>query len=375
MDLPRARPRRGLLAGAGRRPALRRARLASACSTSPCGSRPTPSARCTSTTGCAPRRDADEAHCAALCARLGVALDVERPRRPEAPATCRPGRATCATARAPRCRRRGARSPPATRPTDQAETILYRLASSPGRRALLGMAARDGPARAAAARRHARGDRGALPRARPGVARGRDERGDAYARGRVRAGSCRRCEAVHPAARAQRRAHGRAAARRGRGARRGRRRRRSPAATDDRRSTHLRRAAAARSRGSCVRRLAEDAVGRLVPGASARPLDEILALADDGDARPRRRGARRCVDRRVAAAALDAPRRPAASDARGHGDRTRPPRRTAGGRSSCRPDPTGSPRRRVAPRSPRRRRPPPRAARTGASLGEHSART
>ena len=29
--------------------------------------------------------DADEEHCAALCARLGVALELERPRRPEGP--------------------------------------------------------------------------------------------------------------------------------------------------------------------------------------------------------------------------------------------------------------------------------------------------
>ena len=40
--------------------------------------------------------------------------------------------------------------------SDQVETVLYRLAASPGRRALLGMAARDGRARAPAARRHAR---------------------------------------------------------------------------------------------------------------------------------------------------------------------------------------------------------------------------
>src|SRR5919106_6592974 len=29
--------------------------------------------------------DADEEHCAALCERLGVALEIERPRRPEGP--------------------------------------------------------------------------------------------------------------------------------------------------------------------------------------------------------------------------------------------------------------------------------------------------
>ena len=49
--------------------------------------------------------------------------------------------------------------------TDQVETILYRLASSPSRRALLGMrAARRAAADPAAARVHARADRRALPR-------------------------------------------------------------------------------------------------------------------------------------------------------------------------------------------------------------------
>src|SRR4051794_33054333 len=90
--------------------------------------------------------DADERHCAELCESLGVGLEVERPRRPEGPgnlqAWARDCRYAAATAIAERAR-------PATIVTghtadDQVETILYRLASSPGRRALLGMRPQDG---------------------------------------------------------------------------------------------------------------------------------------------------------------------------------------------------------------------------------------
>ncbi len=89
--------------------------------------------------------DTDEEHCAALCARLGVELEVERPRRPEGPGNLQAWA-------------RDSRYGPAARlaleeealiatghtADDQVETILYRLASSPSRRALLGMRPRDG---------------------------------------------------------------------------------------------------------------------------------------------------------------------------------------------------------------------------------------
>jgi tRNA(Ile)-lysidine synthase len=84
--------------------------------------------------------------------------------------------------------------------TDQVETILYRLAASPGRRALLGMPARDG--------RLVRPLLGVTREETAAycVARGlawRDDASnetDAYARGRVRHGLLPALRALHPAA-------------------------------------------------------------------------------------------------------------------------------------------------------------------------------
>jgi len=89
--------------------------------------------------------DRDEAHCATLCERLGVRLEVERPRRPEGPgnlqAWARDTRYAAAARLAPAERDLIATGHTAD---DQVETILYRLASSPSRRALLGMRPSDG---------------------------------------------------------------------------------------------------------------------------------------------------------------------------------------------------------------------------------------
>jgi tRNA(Ile)-lysidine synthase len=84
--------------------------------------------------------DGDEAHCRALCERLGVALTVHRATRPDdahgnLQAWARDVRYGAATELAG-----GGIVAVAHTATDQAETVLYRLASSPGRRALLGMA-------------------------------------------------------------------------------------------------------------------------------------------------------------------------------------------------------------------------------------------
>ncbi len=87
----------------------------------------------------------DERHCAELCLRLGVSLEVARPQRPLGAANLQ------AWARDERYAA-AARLVEASEATvvtghtadDQVETILYRLASSPSRRALLGMRPRNG---------------------------------------------------------------------------------------------------------------------------------------------------------------------------------------------------------------------------------------
>jgi tRNA(Ile)-lysidine synthase len=92
--------------------------------------------------------DADREHCAALCERLGVALGVVR-------AGGAPGGGNLQAWARKRRYAEGERAvaaldDPAARLaaghtlSDQVETILYRLASSPGRRALLGMEAARG---------------------------------------------------------------------------------------------------------------------------------------------------------------------------------------------------------------------------------------
>lgn len=92
--------------------------------------------------------DADERHCAEVCEALGVQLDVRRPVR-----TGQTGsdNNVQAWARAERYRAaadlamaRDADVAAGHTQSDQVETILYRIASSPSRRALLGMRPRDG---------------------------------------------------------------------------------------------------------------------------------------------------------------------------------------------------------------------------------------
>jgi tRNA(Ile)-lysidine synthase len=140
--------------------------------------------------------DADEAHCRALCEQLGVQLLVHRATRPadatgNLQAWARDVRYGAATEVA------GAGLVAvAHTASDQAETVLYRLAASPGRRALLGMAARSG--------RLVRPLLG-VTRAQTGAwcesrgLRWRDDvtnASDAYARGRVRHGLLPALEAV-----------------------------------------------------------------------------------------------------------------------------------------------------------------------------------
>src|SRR4051794_39315778 len=85
-------------------------------------------------------RASDADHCAALCERLGVALEVHRagPPRGNLQAWARTVRYAEAERLADGLIATGHTA------TDQVETVLYRLAASPGRRALLGMRAREG---------------------------------------------------------------------------------------------------------------------------------------------------------------------------------------------------------------------------------------
>jgi tRNA(Ile)-lysidine synthase len=88
--------------------------------------------------------DADEEHCGRFCEQLGLRLEVERPRRPEGPGNLQAWARDTRYAAAARLALPG-KAVIATGHTadDQVETILYRLASSPSRRALLGMRRRD----------------------------------------------------------------------------------------------------------------------------------------------------------------------------------------------------------------------------------------
>ncbi|MFL5918861.1 MAG: tRNA lysidine(34) synthetase TilS [Gaiellaceae bacterium] len=90
--------------------------------------------------GLRPDAGADEEFCRELCERLGVPLTVERAGAPEGnvQAWARELRYAAAERLAERDYATGHTM------SDQAETVVYRLATSPGRRALMGMEARRG---------------------------------------------------------------------------------------------------------------------------------------------------------------------------------------------------------------------------------------
>jgi tRNA(Ile)-lysidine synthase len=141
---------------------------------------------------------ADEQHCVALCKELGVALEVCRPRRPErgnVQAWARDVRYQAAASLAG-----GADIAAGHTATDQVETILYRLASSPSRRALLGMKPRDGQL-IRPLLSFTRAETAAYCVER-GLAWREDETNelDAYARNRVRAELVPALSRIHPAA-------------------------------------------------------------------------------------------------------------------------------------------------------------------------------
>jgi tRNA(Ile)-lysidine synthase len=145
--------------------------------------------------------DEDERHCGRLCERLGVALEVERPRRPDGAGNLQAWAREARYAAAARLAE-GTGGTIVTGHTadDQVETILYRLASSPSRRALLGMRPSDG-----------RLARPLLGTSREEITAYCEERGlvwrddvtnkgDAYARNRIRQGLVPELEKIHPAA-------------------------------------------------------------------------------------------------------------------------------------------------------------------------------
>jgi len=82
---------------------------------------------------------ADEAFCAGLCRRLGVPLHVHHAGAPSGNV-----QAWARDVRYAEAAKHDGLIATGHTATDQVETVLYRLAASPGRRALLGMPARDG---------------------------------------------------------------------------------------------------------------------------------------------------------------------------------------------------------------------------------------
>jgi tRNA(Ile)-lysidine synthase len=145
--------------------------------------------------------DADERHCADFCERIGVQLDVRRPVRPGETGNLQ------GWAREERYRAafdlasaRNANVAAGHTHSDQVETILYRLASSPSRRALLGMRARDGILIRPLIN-FTREETGGYCRQR-GLAWRDDESNEssAFARNRIRRELVPALERVHPAA-------------------------------------------------------------------------------------------------------------------------------------------------------------------------------
>ncbi len=91
--------------------------------------------------------DEDEGHCRALCTQLGVELEAARATRPSDAGNLQAWARELRYREAERVAHElggPVRIASGHTASDQVETILYRLAASPGRRALLGMAPREG---------------------------------------------------------------------------------------------------------------------------------------------------------------------------------------------------------------------------------------
>jgi tRNA(Ile)-lysidine synthase len=221
--------------------------------------------------------EGDELHCRELAARLGVELAVERlgapPGSGNLQAWARDARHAAAAALAGA---RGARVATGHTATDQAETVLYRLAASPGRRALLGMSPRDGDV-VRPLLEVTREETAAHCRTRGlGWREDSSNASDDYARTRVREGLVPALRALHPAAERN-------------VVRTAELLREEAVVLDelvdtvlaggrDVSTAHLSALPPALAR-LVVRRLAEDATGRLCPRAPAR-LQDVLDLGD-----------------------------------------------------------------------------------------------
>jgi tRNA(Ile)-lysidine synthase len=143
----------------------------------------------------------DARFCSRLCEGMGVALAVERARRPPGAGNLQAWAREVRYAAAARLAEpRGATVVTGHTADDQVETILYRLASSPSRRALLGMRPREG--RVARPLLHtSRAETTAYCEERGlGWRDDSGNEGDAYARNRIRHGLIPALERAHPAA-------------------------------------------------------------------------------------------------------------------------------------------------------------------------------
>jgi tRNA(Ile)-lysidine synthase len=164
--------------------------------------------------------DEDQRFCERLCERLGVRLEVVRPAASPKGNVQAWARQLRYTAAGELAHALGADVAAGHTATDQVETILYRLASSPSRRALLGMRPREPLGAPAARDGESAHPPGAVERwlVRPLLSVGRDDtasycstRGldwreddsnvsDLYARARVRRALVPALRSIHPAA-------------------------------------------------------------------------------------------------------------------------------------------------------------------------------
>ncbi len=222
----------------------------------------------------------DESHCRELCEALGVPLAVQHPRRPEHGNLQAWARDVRYGAAAQLALGIGADVAAGHTATDQVETVLYRLASSPSRRALLGMRPREGSL-IRPLLGFTRADTAAYCRDR-GLAWREDEsnEGEAFARARVRNALVPALRAIHPGAEVNVLALMELI--------------RDEAAVLDALLEELLageltvelarlRALAPALRRLVVQRLADEAAGRPLPGA-ARRVEDLLRLPEQGTA-------------------------------------------------------------------------------------------